>query len=77
MEEDEAGRLRRFRRRFGRGFDVEAVNEDVDEGGGSDGMEVSEGCAILLAEACRFELTLRVLDITLLHVLVRNRTLFH
>lgn len=25
MEEDEAGRLKRFRRRFGRGFDVEAL----------------------------------------------------
>ena len=30
IEEDEAGRLKRFRRRFGRGFDVEALNEDEE-----------------------------------------------
>lgn len=27
IEEDEAGRLKRFRKRFGRGFDVEALEE--------------------------------------------------
>lgn len=27
IEEDEAGRLKRFRRRFGRGFDVEALEQ--------------------------------------------------
>ncbi|KAF2237396.1 hypothetical protein EV356DRAFT_574184 [Viridothelium virens] len=34
VEEDEAGRLRAFRERFGRGWDAEAVaeNEDVREG---------------------------------------------
>ena len=26
VEEDEAGRLKRFRKRFGRGFDVEALS---------------------------------------------------
>lgn len=30
VEEDEAGRLRRFRRRFGRGFDVEALSQDEE-----------------------------------------------
>jgi len=31
IEEDEAGRLRRFRRRFGRGFDVEALEQQGEE----------------------------------------------
>lgn len=35
MEEDEAGRLRSFRARFGRGFDAEALKE---------GEEVSVAC---------------------------------
>jgi hypothetical protein len=30
VEEDEAGRLRRFRRRFGRGFDVDAGNNEEE-----------------------------------------------
>jgi predicted secreted protein len=28
IEEDEAGRLKRFRQRFGRGFDVEAMERE-------------------------------------------------
>ncbi len=32
VEEDEAGRLKRFRRRFGRGFDVDAQSEEGEEG---------------------------------------------
>jgi hypothetical protein len=31
VEEDEAGRLRMFRKRFGRGFDAEAVNKSEGE----------------------------------------------
>ncbi|TKA27957.1 hypothetical protein B0A50_04023 [Salinomyces thailandicus] len=31
VEEDEAGRLKRFRKRFGRGFDVEAMEEQERE----------------------------------------------
>ena len=42
VEEDEAGRLRRFRQRFGRGFDAEAAN--------AEGEEVS----CLLREGCGF-----------------------
>ncbi|TKA78972.1 hypothetical protein B0A55_02555 [Friedmanniomyces simplex] len=33
VEEDEAGRLRRFRKRFGRGWDVDAADGDAEEGG--------------------------------------------
>ena len=29
IEEDEAGRLKRFRKRFGRGYDVEAMSDEV------------------------------------------------
>ncbi|KAK5172800.1 uncharacterized protein LTR77_002920 [Saxophila tyrrhenica] len=32
VEEDEAGRLKRFRKRFGRGFDVEALMGEGEEG---------------------------------------------
>ena len=35
VEEDEAGRLRKFRARFGRGWDAEAVAEDEQVGSGS------------------------------------------
>jgi hypothetical protein len=31
VEEDEAGRLRNFRKRFGRGFDAEAVESEEGE----------------------------------------------
>lgn len=33
MEEDEAGRLRAFRQRFGRGWDAETAAEEGEEGG--------------------------------------------
>ncbi|OQO01671.1 hypothetical protein B0A48_12708 [Cryoendolithus antarcticus] len=33
VEEDEAGRLKRFRGRFGRGWDAEGRDEEVDEAG--------------------------------------------
>jgi ribosomal protein L31 len=32
VEEDEAGRLKRFRKRFGRGFDADAAAQEVEEG---------------------------------------------
>ncbi|KAK3715542.1 hypothetical protein LTR37_007030 [Vermiconidia calcicola] len=41
IEEDEAGRLKRFRRRFGRGFDVEAAAA-AEEGGEEGGVEQQE-----------------------------------
>jgi len=40
VEEDEAGRLKAFRRRFGRGWDVE---EAVEEEGGALGVDVKVG----------------------------------
>ncbi|PBP16443.1 50S ribosomal protein [Diplocarpon rosae] len=33
VEQDEAGRLKAFRRKFGRGWDAESVAEDSEEGG--------------------------------------------
>lgn len=33
VEQDEAGRLKAFRNKFGRGWDAEAVTEDEQEGG--------------------------------------------
>jgi ribosomal protein L31 len=32
VEEDEAGRLKRFRKRFGRGFDADAAVQEVEDG---------------------------------------------
>lgn len=37
MEQDEAGRLRAFRRRFGRGWDQDAVEGEEGEEAGTDG----------------------------------------
>jgi hypothetical protein len=42
VEEDEAGRLRRFRARFGRGFDAEGAAAEQAEGGG-DGVGEGQG----------------------------------
>lgn len=41
IEEDEAGRLRRFRQRFGRGFDAETMDKTGTEES-SDGQETSD-----------------------------------
>ncbi|KAK4553462.1 hypothetical protein LTR86_009519 [Recurvomyces mirabilis] len=43
VEEDEAGRLRRFRRRFGRGFDAEAAGEAGEGGERGEGEEMDQG----------------------------------
>ncbi|KAK5113474.1 hypothetical protein LTR62_003343 [Meristemomyces frigidus] len=42
VEEDEAGRLRRFRRRFGRGFDAEAAAVEGQEGEAREGAREGE-----------------------------------
>lgn len=44
MEEDEAGRLKAFRRRFGRGWDAE---EEVEGEGGKKGQEEEEEAEVL------------------------------
>ena len=43
IEEDEAGRLKRFRKRFGRGFDVEAMSDEVQHVSGNQTSNTCEG----------------------------------
>ncbi len=43
IEEDEAGRLRRFRKRFGRGFDVDATSGEPEGEGRGEVVEKADG----------------------------------
>ncbi|WPG97392.1 Hypothetical protein R9X50_00016700 [Acrodontium crateriforme] len=42
IEEDEAGRLRRFRRRFGRGFDAETTSDGEETAAGQENQQSTE-----------------------------------
>jgi hypothetical protein len=42
VEEDEAGRLKAFREKFGRGWDVEGAGEEEGEGASMDGAKTEE-----------------------------------
>ncbi|KAK4549059.1 hypothetical protein LTR36_007515 [Oleoguttula mirabilis] len=42
IEEDEAGRLKRFRRRFGRGFDAEAMEQGEEAGEGAETVDQAQ-----------------------------------
>ncbi|KAJ9621004.1 hypothetical protein H2203_007591 [Taxawa tesnikishii (nom. ined.)] len=48
IEEDEAGRLKRFRGRFGRGWDAEAVTGSEEARDGEEGLDDSEAEESLL-----------------------------
>lgn len=48
MEEDEAGRLRSFRARFGRGFDAEALKEGEEAREGEEKLDESQSGDSLL-----------------------------
>jgi hypothetical protein len=43
VEEDEAGRLRAFRSRFGRGWDLEGLEEPKEEGDGATASAATDG----------------------------------
>lgn len=43
MEQDEAGRLKAFREKFGRGWDLGAESGEVEEGGKGEGEKVEGG----------------------------------
>lgn len=42
VEEDEAGRLKAFREKFGRGWDVEGAGDEEGEGAGLEGAKAEE-----------------------------------